>query len=355
MTIRQLIVKVFRSLLPKKWQQYLKANFDFFDLNVYKAHTKAYGTFYLPIYNSHGIIDGTEPDIYNSEGERLHSFFLRDNQFVTSNPLASRYFIFNRYNFELPVHFYTHNCMRQLIGTPQRRYGLLIEPRAVDWQDYQLLDRNPDLVKKFDRIFTFDEKLLDKYPNAYAFCYNAQIRLWGKLGRDNFREICNIEKTKNISIVSSAKKLCDLHKMRYDWAVNFKKGSLVDTFGTFDGGGWASTDDYLRDYRYSIVVENDIQPYWFTEKLLNCLALRVVPIYIGHPNMLKLFNPDGIILVEPKDYDNIDEIIKQCSAADYEARLPAIDDNFKRVQSYWSPFDSLYETFLQKDLHDITK
>ena len=47
------------------------ANFDFFDLNVYKAHTKFYGTFYLPIYNSHRKIDGTEPDIYNAVVSRL--------------------------------------------------------------------------------------------------------------------------------------------------------------------------------------------------------------------------------------------------------------------------------------------
>ena len=67
MILRQIFVKIFRILLPKKWRQYLKANFDFFDLNVYKAYTKVYGTIYLPIYNSHRKIDGTEPEIYNSE------------------------------------------------------------------------------------------------------------------------------------------------------------------------------------------------------------------------------------------------------------------------------------------------
>lgn len=351
MTVRQIFVKIFRSFLPKKWRQYLKANFDFFDLNVYKAHTKVYGTFYLPIYNSHRKIDGTEPDIYNSDGQKLHSFFLRDNQFIVENPLVSKYFIFNRYNFELPVHFYTHDCMRQQLGSPKKRYGLLIEPRSVDWQDYRLLEKNKKLAESFDRIFTFDEKLLDELPNAYPFCYNAKIRI--KKYDDVFlQNLKHHEKTKNISIVSSAKLLCDLHKLRYDWAMHFKTGNEVDTFGTFDGGGWTKMSEYLYDYRYSIIVENDIQPYWFTEKILNCFALRVVPIYVGHRNIGKIFNPDGIIFVEPKDYGNIDEIIKQCTPADYEARLSAIDDNLQRVQAYWNSYDNLYEQVIKNDLKE---
>jgi hypothetical protein len=239
--------------------------------------------------------------------------------------------------------------MRQLVGTPQKRYGLLIEPRTVDWQDYQLLEAHPELVRQYDKVFTFDERLLDKYPNACPFCFNARVRLYGRNQQQIAHDLLEHEKTKNISIVSSNKMMCDLHKLRHDWAKHFKSGSTVDTYGTFDGGKWTLPYDYLYDYRYSIVVENDIQPYWFTEKILNCFALRTVPVYVGHPKILELFNADGIIFVAPKDYSRIDEIIKQCDKADYEARLPAIEDNFKRAQSYWNTFDVLYEKYLQND------
>jgi hypothetical protein len=107
--------------------------------------------------------------------------------------------------------------------------------------------------------------------------------------------------------------------------------------------------DYLKDYRYSIAVENDIRPYWFTEKILNCFATRTVPIYVGHEKMLERFNSDGIIFVKSEDYGKIENIIKQCSAADYEARRAAIEDNFERVQKYINPFDRLWEMYLKKD------
>jgi len=157
-------------------------------------------------------------------------------------------------------------------------------------------------------------------------------------------------KSKNISIVSSNKKSCALHKLRSDWAMMFKQNGKVDTFGTFDGGNFVPAFDTLKDYRYSIVVENAILPYWFTEKILNCFATYTVPVYVGHPNMLKRFNPDGIIFVGEKDFDRIEDIIKQCSEKDYEQRLPAVLDNFQRVQAYKNSYDRLWEKYLRKDL-----
>jgi len=142
-------------------------------------------------------------------------------------------------------------------------------------------------------------------------------------------------KSKNISIVSSNKKSCALHKLRSDWAMMFKQNGKVDTFGTFDGGNFVPAFDTLKDYRYSIVVENAILPYWFTEKILNCFATYTVPVYVGHPNMLKRFNPDGIIFVGEKDFDQ---------------RLPAVLDNFQRVQAYKNSYDRLWEKYLRKDL-----
>ena len=41
----------------------------------------------------------------------------------------------------------------------------------------------------------------------------------------------------------------------------------IDTFGTFDGGvGVAEVDTVLNDYRFSICIENDVKPYYFTER-----------------------------------------------------------------------------------------
>jgi hypothetical protein len=351
--LRQLVVKIIRAFLPKKCRQYLRTNFDFFDLQTHKIYTKQYGKIYTPIYRSNVKILNKEPDIYNADGTPIRSFFIRDEQFIDSDMQVSKYFMFDRYNFELPVHFYTHSCMRQTMGNPQKRYGLLVEPREITPYDYDMLDRHPEIMRQYDTVFTFDERLLNKYANTKPFCYNAVLRAFDNNIKLSLKfDFSFKNKTKNISIVSSNKLMCPLHKLRYDWAMKFKNNPSfgVDTFGTFDGGNFVSIFDYLTDYRYSIIVENAIEPYWFTEKILNCFATRTVPIYVGHAKMLERFNPDGIIMVRPEDYDNIEKIIKQCNEKDYASRMHAIQDNMQRVKSYQNSMDILYETYLKDDL-----
>jgi len=345
------IIKVLSALVPKKsWRQYLQANFDFFDLDINKTQTKAYGKIYLPIYNRYAKINADEPEIYNADGTKVRTFFLRDKHFIFSNMQVSKHFMFDRYNFELPVHFYTHNAMRQTMGKPNKKYGLLMESKEIVPEDYLIFEHHPKLAAEFDSIFTFDEKILDKVKNAKEFCMCANINFFGASTCDIKNPDWCAQKTKNVSICSSNKLSCDLHKLRYDWACLFKNNPLVDTFGTFDGGAYVTALDYLKDYRYSIAVENDIRPYWFTEKILNCFATKTVPIYVGHEKMLERFNPDGIIFIKPEDYGKIEDIIKQCSAADYEARRAAIEDNFERVQKYINPFDRLWDMYLKKEL-----
>ena len=350
--IRKWIIKIVMAFVPcRKWRQYLQANFDFFDVDTNVVKTKIYPKLYLPFYNRYVRVNNEEPQIYNADGTPIRTFFLRDKHIISENMQKSKYFMFDRYNFELPVHFYTHNAMRQLMGTPQKRYGMLLESKEITPQDYLIFERNPNLAKEFDTVFTFDEKILNKLSNAQEFCLCAQINFFNAAAEENILEVCR-QKSKNVSICSSHKQLCDLHRLRYDWAMKFKNNPAlgVDTFGNFAGGDFCTVWDYLRDYRYSITVENAIEPYWFTEKILNCFATHTVPIYVGHPKMLERFNADGIILVKPKDYGRIEEIIKQCNKADYEARLSAIEDNFRRVQAYRNSFDRLYEQYLRADL-----
>jgi hypothetical protein len=137
-------------------------------------------------------------------------------------------------------------------------------------------------------------------------------------------------------MVSSNKELCGLHKARKELALLYEGSGLVDCYGTFNGGKFASVEEYMADYRYSIVIENYIDDYWFTEKILNCFANKVVPIYLGARKIDEFFNKKGIIQV-----DTVDELklavlfVTECNSEKwYQERLNAICDNFNRVKQY---------------------
>lgn len=299
------------------------------------------GTIYYPYYNLAAPLVTRPRDIFNANGEKMDIYFIRDIHFAHDPYQESQYFLWDRYNYSLDTHFYSHNMMLQTIGNPSRRYGCLIESQAIVPEDYKIFDKNKGLEQDFDYIFTYDERLLDKLDNARFVPFCAS--LWNKeLITDDLYQ----KKSKNISILSSDKLMCDMHKFRYDLAFTCKNYNLADTFGTFDGGPFVNISKPLLDYRFSICVENDITPYFFTERLINALASQTIPVYFGATQIDKFFNPDGIIKFDLKS--DIKEVLKQCTPEEYERRLPAIKDNYERALSYASPFDNMYKKYLER-------
>ena len=306
-----------------------------------RVKNKVYDYVYLPNYNHKiRIIEGSS-NLYNEYGEKLEEFFIRDKHMRHDPYRKSRYFMWDRYNIGLKTHFYSHESMLETMGNPDRRYGFLIESPAIVPKSYKLFDKYKGLEKDFDLIFTYSEKILDKLDNArfVPFC----ATLWnGSIAPSNNYQF----KTKDISILSSDKLLCKLHKFRYDLAWKCKREHLADTFGTFDNGGYITLDDTLREYRYSICIENIVEPYFFTERLICALANQCIPIYLGASKIDKFFNTDGIIQITEKS--DINQVLKQCTKEEYERRLPFILDNYERVQKYFNPYDFMYENYLRK-------
>lgn len=283
------------------------------------------------------------PQIYNVEGNLLKMFYLKDQ--ILAPYCESRYFMWDRCNYGLDTHFYTHNNMLYTQGNPTEKYGMLIESKQIVPDNYRIFDKYHGLEKEFNAVFTYDGELLNKLPNAKFFPSCAYV--WYGKTKNEFEwdPECYEKKCKGISIVSSDKRMCHLHKVRIELSKYCKKNHLADTFGTFDGGKLCCIDDSLKDYRFSIIVENDVSDYFFTEKLTNCFASQTIPIYLGAKKIDEFFNKDGIIAIEEKQLENIESVLKQCTAAYYEEHIEAIKDNYRRVHSYQNIFDWLYEHY----------
>lgn len=305
-----------------------------------KRH-KYYGYCYLPEYNTRQPLSSNDSNLYNEFGEKLEVFFIRDKHLRTFPCRNSRYFMWDRYNFGLKTHFYSHESMLEIEGNPDRRYGFLCESPAIVPKSYKLFDKFKGLEKDFDLIFTYSAKILDKIDNARFVPFGATLYN-GSFAPENIYQT----KSKNASILSSNKLMCELHKFRYDLAWKCKNNNLADTFGTFDGGNLVSIDDTLRDYRYSICIENIIEPYFFTERIVCALANQTIPIYLGATKIDKFFNPDGIIQITTES--DIEKVLKECTKEAYEERLPAVLENYEKVKGYTKPFDYMYEHYLVK-------
>ena len=229
--------------------------------------------------------------------------------------------------------FVTHEEYKSV--PKDKKIALMIESRSFIPNAYEYLDENYD---EFKYIFTFDDKLLT-LPNAKPIVYGT---CWSK---------SDVPKTKGVSMICSDKEILESHRKRKEIAKILDAEGLADVMGKWNGGEFVDTLDALRDYKFSVALENDLQDYYFTEKLCNCLANKVVPIYYGARKLDEFFDTSGIIYVTNKD--DIPNIIRNLDVdKEYAKRKKAIDRNYELVKQYASFDDYFYKKY-EKEIEEM--
>lgn len=211
--------------------------------------------------------------------------------------------------------------------------ALLVEPRSILHGVYKWVEENSQL---FRYIFTFDAHLL-------RVLSNARLLIYGCISA----EYPDMPKTKNISMVCSNKMMCQGHVDRINVATALL--DVIDTYGRFNGGNFCDSRDIYADYRFNVAMENFSGGHYFTEKICNCFASKVVPIYYGCPHILEYFYGDGIIIAEsPEDVIREVKRVLRNPEEEYNKRKEAIEENFKLVQKY-----KRYDTLFLKTYSDL--
>lgn len=135
-----------------------------------------------------------------------------------------------------------------------------------------------------------------------------------------------------VSIVASRHNSLPGHKMRHRIVAWSKTHAPhLETFGT----GYRPLDDKWEGhapFRYSIVIENSRSPGYFTEKIIDSFLGWSIPIYWGDPEIGRVFLPEGMIVCDSED--EVKERIVSLSVADFERRLPALQENQRRAREY---------------------
>jgi hypothetical protein len=100
-------------------------------------------------------------------------------------------------------------------------------------------------------------------------------------------------------------------------------------------------EDVLNDYYFSIAIENEKYSNYYTEKLMDCFATGTIPVYYGTPEIDKMFNMDGIIILD-NTFD-----ITQLSPELYYFKIYAVKDNFERCINHQTADDFIYERIVE--------
>lgn len=177
----------------------------------------------------------------------------------------------------------------------------------------------------FVHVFTYDNDLVNFRPDRVKKIFPGTPTWIGEADRKIH------DKTKNVSMITSRKTMTSGHRIRVNIADFIR--DTVDLYGRDYGVPVENKVEAHGDYRFSIVVENDIINGWHTEKILDCFMTGTIPVYYGDPDIGSLYDTEGIISLvdffgseDPTSWDmsKFDELNEEL----YQSKMSSIQKNF---------------------------
>lgn len=210
-------------------------------------------------------------------------------------------------------------------------------------------------------------KGLSQYDKVFSVIKNAKNVIEGqaflgwfqnKYSYDDWTKLSLPKKNKEISCISSNHRATSGHRLRYDFVEYLKKEiNSIDFFGR----GYKNLEDKhegLREYKYSIAIENGVFKNYFSEKIMDCFLNYTVPIYYGCTNISEFFPENSYILIDIKNKEKAKEEIENIIKNDnYENRLEALKKARSLVLEQYNVYSLIEkeEDYILKNLDNKVK
>lgn len=237
----------------------------------------------------------------------------------------------NSEDYDIAI-FTDTKCFYSQINPEKINFAWLIEPPVINGENYK---RMIDECVKFNKVFSHNLDLSNSINN---FIYVPHGGTWLRN-----EDIGIHDKTKNISFIYSDKQWNLGHRLRHNFANYLKEKEInIDYYGSGPNNRIEFKSTALKDYRFSIVIENSVVDSYFTEKIIDCFLSGVIPIYWGTNKISDYFDLDGIIQMPSSnehgfDMDKTIELIMSLDENYYQSKILHVVNNFNKAHNYSHP------------------
>lgn len=198
---------------------------------------------------------------------------------------------------------------------PNNAIVLLVEPYSIHPRQY-------DYVKSI----AHNLKAILSYDSDYFGSLSNFVQIPPPFGSwVNEQERGIFQKSKNISFIASTKNFCGEHDFRQKTVAILH--DKVDVFGRGRKNEISRKIEALRDYRFSICMENYIADLYYTEKVLDCFLSGTIPIFWGTRSIVKIFDVNGIVFLDDILTNKIN--INDLNENYYNFKLDFVRKNFE--------------------------
>jgi hypothetical protein len=225
----------------------------------------------------------------------------------------------------------------------ERKIFFNLEPESIiPTQEYILKNYN-----KFSHIITFNQTVLDKCgKRGIKYLYGTT---W--ISEKDYNNIDLIAKQYKISIMTGSKCMTVGHSFRIQlyqkqqafskFPITFWRSSAGQPLPELNPGNnpllgrdSSSKINMLATYQFHICIENSRQLNYFTEKLIDCLITKTIPIYYGCPNIAEYFDTTGWIILEDESPSSLFKALMTLDFNYYMKHIDTINKNYEECKKY---------------------
>ena len=183
----------------------------------------------------------------------------------------------------------------------------------------------------FSVILTWSDRVLNNCPNAIFFPFGncwVDKELYSKEREKKF-EISHLCGKKLITYGQSLRHEALARKNEFQIPTNFysEYGGMSSIREAAEG-----KEFIYGNSMFGVVIENTSHRGYFTEKILDCFALKTIPLYWGCSSITNFFNDKGFI-----QFNNVNDLIyiaNNLTEHDYYERLDVIEENFQKAINF---------------------
>ena len=210
----------------------------------------------------------------------------------------------------------------------------------VQMEPPSVFDIREELIEShetFDLILGWEKTILD-LPNAEKLIFGTSWIDWETFKQEEKRPL--------VTFLLGDKTATPGHIFRQAVWKHFPRCLDYMNVSVHRSPPWVTNRNvFYESAMFSVAIENEKLDNWITEKLIDCLVTKTIPIYWGCPNISEYFDPGGMILFNTKEelYDILDNLTPEL----YEERKQVIGENAAKAE-YYRHFHSRINTAIRE-------
>jgi hypothetical protein len=190
----------------------------------------------------------------------------------------------------------------------------------------------------FSAILTWSQPILDSCENSMLLPFGTTFLH----SKDKYKELAQMKKEFEVSFLCGIKNRIEGQQLRQRI---YKKGDLINIpkkwYYTLEG----PKDPCYESSMFHICVENSKNKGYFSEKIIDALISKTIPLYYGCSDIEEYFDSRGFFTFNNED--ELVTLINSLTEKDYEDRKEYIEINYRKA-IYYAEYFMRFKDLLQE-------